>query len=154
MGIIAIFGRKLLRRGREQSRKLRAGGSSHRADAIGIDGEVTSLGAYELHSRFDVVYGAGIGLHAWLHQPVIDCEYAKAVAREVIAPVRVELASADLPPAAMNRDRERRPAEPFWQVKIANEPGPVMLRELDVVVGAEFELACHGILLHSSPPNH
>src|SRR5436305_12481858 len=142
-----MFRRKLLRRERDQSSQMRAGRVSHQAYSVGIDGKLARFGAHELNGGFDVAYGTGIGLHAGLHQPVIDCEHAKAVAREVIAPMRVVLASTDLPAAPMNRDHERRPVEAFWHVKIANEPHPIMLRELDPVMDAHFELASHGPLL-------
>src|SRR5262245_60288419 len=100
---------------------MRAGRVANESDALRIDPELAGLAAHELDCCFGVVDRARIGLHAWLHQAVLDGEHGNAVAGEVRSPVRVDLAVADLPAAAMNRDQHRRLGHALWRIEIADQ---------------------------------
>ena len=100
--------------------------------------ELRRLGAHVLHRRLGVVDRARIGLHAGLHQPVFDGEHRVAVLGEIRPPVRVELAAADLPAAAMDRDQHRRLVEALRRVEIAQQFGAVVLGEHDVILCSDL----------------
>ena len=112
-------------------------------DALGVDAQLSGLGPDVLHRRFDVVNGAGIGLHSRLHQPVLDGKNGIAVLGKIRAPVRVEFAIADLPSAAVHSDQYRSLVASFGQIKIPDQLGPVVIGELDVGSGNDGEVFSH-----------
>ena len=90
---------------------MRARGIADQPDALCVEAEIGGLGAHELHCGLHIVDGAGPSLHTRLHQPILDRKDGKAFPREVIAPMSIEFAVADLPAAAMHADQHRRLGE-------------------------------------------
>lgn len=101
---------------RDERGEVCAGGIADQPDAAGIEAELGSPGAHKLHRRHHIADCAGPGLHTRSHQPVLDRKDRITVPREVIAPVRIEFAVADLPAAAMHADQYRRFGEALWPV--------------------------------------
>src|SRR3954465_9156930 len=112
---------------------MRAGAVADHPDAFGIDAKLARIRADILHSGFRVIDGTGPGLHARLHQPVLDRKDRIAVLGEIRAPILVELAVADLPAPAMYPDEPRRLLEPLRRIEIAEQLRAVMLGKHDVV---------------------
>ena len=104
---------------------MRAGRIANQTDAVRIDVEFAGFGAHELDGRLGIVDGGGV--NALFGQPVFDREKRVAIAGEKRAPILVELAAADLPPAAVYRDQDRRFAAAFGQIEVADELDAVVL---------------------------
>jgi hypothetical protein len=66
---------------------------------------------------------------------VLDRKDGIAVSCEVVSPVSIELAAADLPSAAMDANQHRRLAEALRQVEIAEQGYTVVLGKDDVQSG-------------------
>jgi hypothetical protein len=129
---------RLVARQRDQRREMRTGGIADQRDTVWVDAQLRGIGADELHRRLHVRSGARPSAHPRLHQPVFDREQGVAAAREVRAPVLVDVTVADLPAAAMHRDQHRCLVEPARIMQIAKQLDAVMHRKQDVGFDAGF----------------
>ena len=130
MGIVAIGRSELIARERNKRRQMRAGRIANEADAVWVEVEFARLGAHKLDGRFGVIDRGGV--NALFGQPVFDGKKRVAVAGKKRTPILVEIAGADLPPAAMDRHQNRRFAAAFGQIEIADKLDPVVLGKNEV----------------------
>src|ERR1700730_9670173 len=99
---------------------MRARGVADQPDTLPVEIELGGRGADELHRGLGVVDGAGPSIHRRLHQPVLDRKDGIAVCGEVVSPMVIEFAVAELPPAPMDANQPRpsppsmRRALPPW----------------------------------------
>ena len=101
----------------------------------GLPRELGGLGTHELHRGLGVVDGARPSLHSRLRQPILDRKDGITVFCEIISPMSIELAVAELPSAAMDADQHRRLTEALRQLEIAESGHAVVLGEHDVGSG-------------------
>ena len=104
---------------------MRTGRIANQADTLRIDIEFAGLGAHELDGGLGIVNGGGV--NTLFGQPVFDREKRVAIASEKRAPVIVKVAAADLPPATVYRDQDRRFAAALGQIEVADELDAIVL---------------------------